>query len=68
MEFLGVRSFAQFSTGHAAQCSCKWCGVLKHIPAVVVKDDNSLTTPTATSRGETPILIEPKTFCKVPMC
>ena len=65
MEFMGLRAFAQFTTGHASKCTCKWCFQLKDIPAVVVKDDNSLTTTAA--RSETALLIEPKTFVKVPM-
>ena len=66
MEFMGLRAFAQFTTGHTSKCTCKWCFQLKDIPAVVVKDDNSLTTTPATSRGET-ALLEPKNFVRVPM-
>ena len=66
MEFMGTYSFTRLHTGHAGDCKCKWCFQLKNIPTVVVKDSNSLTTP-ATPRPKTPILIEPKTFVRVPM-
>ena len=61
MEFMGLRAFAQFTTGHTSKCTCKWCFQLKDIPAV--KDDSN-TAPSA--RSET-ALLEPKNFVRVPM-
>ena len=40
---------------------CTQCGQSKSVPVSIIK-------PAPTTRSKAPILIEPKNFCRIPMC
>jgi len=71
-QFLGTKSFAKLHTGHSDGCICSWCTALKKVPAVPVnaisvRPHSAPCTPVTTTGSETPLLIEPETFVRVPV-
>ena len=40
---------------------CTQCGQSKSVPVSIIK-------PTPPTRSKAPVLIEPKDFCRIPMC